>query len=290
MKWFIDENGWPKSATVSASEWRSLIHENTWSEEQIQTSDLDLEDIFDETLLPFERNPKLEEKAYSRKVIPIMENQSHSNSSLILGLQQPYPKLFSFIEHRCQNKFTRNELVCEVPSSNLRFQCDYKKDAIQTPDSIPKPFDMRNRSDGIVIRDSMDMDDYLEPLSPDSPLLKSSETVLHELDSTDLDPEALMDEQRAIEADLQAQQLIDPATRLLQASNAIPEDLKSGLPLGDTSIPMLADKGKKPLEQEPKTRARKRQASLSKQEPRKKQHSEEARVEAASPKWLPADK
>ncbi|CAN0904812.1 hypothetical protein LINGRAHAP2_LOCUS23311 [Linum grandiflorum] len=136
----------------------------------------------------------------------------------------------------------------------------------------------------------MDMEDYLEPNSPDSPLLKSTETVLQELESQDLDPEALMDEQRAIEADLQAQQLIDPATRLLQASNAIPEDLKSGLPLGDTTIPILTDKGKQPVDQEPKTRARKRQASLTKQESRKKQHSEEARVEAASPKWLPADK
>ncbi|CAN0920348.1 hypothetical protein LINGRAHAP2_LOCUS31997 [Linum grandiflorum] len=136
----------------------------------------------------------------------------------------------------------------------------------------------------------MDMEDYLEPNSPDSPLLKSTETVLQELESQDLDPETLMDEHRSIEADLQAQQLIDPATRLLQASNAIPEDLKSGLPLGDTSIPMLADKRKQPADQEPKTRARKRQASHTKQEPRKKQHSEEARVEAASPKWLPADK
>ncbi|CAN0847762.1 hypothetical protein LINGRAHAP2_LOCUS5152, partial [Linum grandiflorum] len=160
----------------------------------------------------------------------------------------------------------------------------------QNSNSIPKLFDMRNRSDGIVIRDSMDMEDYLEPNSSESPLLKSTETVLQELESQDLDPEALMDEQRAIEADLQTQQLIDPATRLLQASNAIPEDLKSGLPLGDTTISMLTDKGKQPVDQESKTRARKRQASLTKQESRKKQHSEEARVEAANPKWLPADK
>ncbi|CAN0872931.1 hypothetical protein LINGRAHAP2_LOCUS10234 [Linum grandiflorum] len=195
----------------------------------------------------------------------------------------------------------------EVPSINLRPQFSYEQDTIlnkqelqitsveavaffQNSDSIPKLFDMRNRSDGIVICDSMDMEDYLEPNSPYSPLLKSTEIVLQELESQDLDPEALMDEQRAIEADLQAQQLIDPATRLLQASNAIPEDLKSGLPLGDTIIPMLTDKGKQPVAQEPKTRARKRQASLTKQESRKKQHSEEARVEAASPKWLPADK
>ncbi|CAN0925659.1 hypothetical protein LINGRAHAP2_LOCUS34884 [Linum grandiflorum] len=224
------------------------------------------------------------------KIHGVKSRSKHPIWILKIYLTKPSSHLKEILSWRKRRILARNELVCEVPSSNLRFQCDYKKDAIQTPDSIPKPFDMRNRSDGIVIRDSMDMDDYLEPLSPDSPLLKSSETVLHELDSTDLDPEALMDEQRAIEADLQAQQLIDPATRLLQASNAIPEDLKSGLPLGDTSIPMLADKGKKPLEQEPKTRARKRQASLSKQEPRKKQHSEEARVEAASPKWLPADK
>ncbi|CAN0859608.1 hypothetical protein LINGRAHAP2_LOCUS7705, partial [Linum grandiflorum] len=59
---------------------------------------------------------------------------------------------------------------------------------------------MRNRSDGLVIRDSMDMDDYLEPNSPDSPLLKSTEAVLNDLENQDLDPEALMDEQRAIEA------------------------------------------------------------------------------------------
>ncbi|CAN0899783.1 hypothetical protein LINGRAHAP2_LOCUS20468 [Linum grandiflorum] len=123
---------------------------------------------------------------------------------------------------------------------------------------------MRNRSDGLVIRDSMDMEDYLEPNSPDSPLMKSTEAVLNDLESQDLDPEALMDEQRVIEADLQAQQLINPAIRLLQASNAIPDDLKSGLPLGDTTISMMIDKGKQPVDQEPKTRARKRQASLNK--------------------------
>ncbi|CAN0831026.1 hypothetical protein LINGRAHAP2_LOCUS1601 [Linum grandiflorum] len=158
------------------------------------------------------------------------------------------------------------------------------------PDSIPKLFDMRNRSDGLVIRDSMDTDDYLEPKSPDSPLLKSTEAVLNDLQSQDLDPESLMDEQRAIEADLETQQLIDPAIRLLQASNVVPDDLKSGLPLGDTTVSLMLDKGKQSMDQEPKTRAKKQQTSINKQESRKKQHSEEARVEAASPHWLPADK
>ncbi|CAN0860366.1 hypothetical protein LINGRAHAP2_LOCUS7929 [Linum grandiflorum] len=174
-----------------------------------------------------------------------------------------------------------------VPSSNLSPQFSYEKSSLLNTDSIPKLVDMINRSDGLVIRDSMDMDDYLEPNSPDSPLLKSTEAVLNDLQNQDLDPETLMDEQRAIEADLQTQQLIDPAIRLLQASNAIPDDLKSGLPLGDTTVSLMVDKCKQLMDQEPKTRAKKRQASINKQESRKKQHSEEARVEAASPKWLP---
>ncbi|CAN0876540.1 hypothetical protein LINGRAHAP2_LOCUS11368, partial [Linum grandiflorum] len=150
-----------------------------------------------------------------------------------------------------QYESSRKALVTKVPPINLRSRFNYKQETIQNTDSIPKPFDMRNRSDGIVIRDSMDMEDYLEPLSPDSPMQKTTETVLQDLASPILDAEALMDEQRAIEADLHAQQLLDPTSRLLQASNTIPEDLKTGLPLGDTSISMLADKGKQPIEQEP---------------------------------------
>ncbi|CAN0907384.1 hypothetical protein LINGRAHAP2_LOCUS24781 [Linum grandiflorum] len=117
MKWFIDDNGWPQTKSISADEWQGLIH----------------------------RSEKIE-------------------------------------------------------------------------DSVPKLFDMRNRSDGIVIREPMDMDDYLEHNSPDSPLLKSTEAVLKELQSQDLDSETLMDEQRAIEADLETQQLVDPALRLFQTS------------------------------------------------------------------------
>ncbi|CAN0885899.1 hypothetical protein LINGRAHAP2_LOCUS15225, partial [Linum grandiflorum] len=81
------------------------------------------------------------------------------------------------------------DLVSEVPSIILSSRFNYKQDTFHNSDSIPKPFDMRNRSDGIVIRDSMDMEDYLEPLSPDSPLLKTTETVLQDLDSPVLDPE-----------------------------------------------------------------------------------------------------
>ncbi|CAN0920349.1 hypothetical protein LINGRAHAP2_LOCUS31997, partial [Linum grandiflorum] len=53
---------------VSAQELRSLIQENPRSEEQIQAIDLDLEDIYDESLLPVESFSELEEKAYPCKL------------------------------------------------------------------------------------------------------------------------------------------------------------------------------------------------------------------------------
>ncbi|CAN0830816.1 hypothetical protein LINGRAPRIM_LOCUS3377, partial [Linum grandiflorum] len=73
---------------------------------------------------------------------------------------------------------------------------------------------MRNRTDGIVIREPMEMEDYLEQNNLDSPLLKSTETVLQELQNQALDSEILMDEQRAIEADLAIQNQVDLALRL----------------------------------------------------------------------------
>ncbi|CAN0918781.1 hypothetical protein LINGRAHAP2_LOCUS31071 [Linum grandiflorum] len=262
-------------------------------EAMIQTEDMDLDDIFDESLLPDEKNQKLEDEVSRCKVKANLEISSLTTLSYNLETQKSSSNLFSIDFSSRDNEFTGKISACTAITNDLNptfSSWSSGNSILLNTYSIPKLFDMRNRSDGLVIRDSIDMDDYLEQNSPDSPLLKSTEVVLNDLQSHDLDQETLLDEQRAIEADLATQQLIDPALRLLQASKVVPDDLKSGLPLGDTTIALMVDKGKQPMEQEPKTRAKKRQASTNKQESRKKQHSEEARVEAASPKWLPADK
>ncbi|CAN0913316.1 hypothetical protein LINGRAHAP2_LOCUS27848, partial [Linum grandiflorum] len=86
--------------------------------------------------------------------------------------------------------------TCPEISNDLGLPIIFGSKNLLNTDSVPKLFDMRNRPDGIVIREPMDMDDYLEHNSPDSPLLTSTEAVLKELQSQDLDLETLMDESR----------------------------------------------------------------------------------------------
>ncbi|CAN0912372.1 hypothetical protein LINGRAPRIM_LOCUS707 [Linum grandiflorum] len=52
MKWFLDDNGWPQTKPVSSDELQGLIHQSQKIEGMYRTADLDLEDVFDESLLP----------------------------------------------------------------------------------------------------------------------------------------------------------------------------------------------------------------------------------------------
>ncbi|CAN0875135.1 hypothetical protein LINGRAHAP2_LOCUS10658 [Linum grandiflorum] len=61
-------------------------------------------------------------------------------------------------------------------------------------------FDMLPRPQGIVIREPVQEEDYLEQNSPDSVLFKTPATVLQELFGNQISPDEIMEEQCAIEA------------------------------------------------------------------------------------------
>ncbi|CAN0858030.1 hypothetical protein LINGRAHAP2_LOCUS7049 [Linum grandiflorum] len=98
------------------------------------------------------------------------------------------------------------------------------------PTVPPQLFDMNPRPQGIVIREPVKEEDYLEQSSPDTVLFKTPETVLLELGDQKTSTNEIMAEQCAIKADLLAQKLKEAADSLAQASNAVPEAYKIGNP------------------------------------------------------------
>ncbi|CAN0847542.1 hypothetical protein LINGRAHAP2_LOCUS5032, partial [Linum grandiflorum] len=156
------------------------------------------------------------------------------------------------------------------------------------PTIPPQLFDMQPRPQGIVIREPVEEEDFLEQHSPDSVLFKTPEAVMQELSQQDT-PDEIMAEQCAIEADLLAQRLKDAADTLAQASKAIPESLKMGNNQNHEGS-VLKDAISEAAQKTTKTRTRKRPGLTRKEHGSKKQMTEERKVEAASLEWLPNDK
>ncbi|CAN0858032.1 hypothetical protein LINGRAHAP2_LOCUS7049, partial [Linum grandiflorum] len=107
--------------------------------------------------------------------------------------------------------------------------CSFKRE-LGPPTVPPQLFDMNPRPQGIVIREPVKEEDYLEQSSPDTVLFKTPETVLLELGDQKTSTNEIMAEQCAIKADLLAQKLKEAADSLAQASNAVPEAYKIGNP------------------------------------------------------------
>ncbi|CAN0912863.1 hypothetical protein LINGRAHAP2_LOCUS27583, partial [Linum grandiflorum] len=158
--------------------------------------------------------------------------------------------------------------------------------AIGPPTVPPQLFDMNPRPQGIVIREPVEEEDYLEQSSPDTVLFKTPETVLLELGDQKTSTDEIMAEQCAIKA---AQKLKEAADSLAQASNAIPEAYKIGNPQSAEEMITTTD-SLQVNEPETKSKGRKRQGSARKETASKKQNSDSKKVEAASLKWLPDDK
>ncbi|CAN0866454.1 hypothetical protein LINGRAHAP2_LOCUS9283 [Linum grandiflorum] len=72
------------------------------------------------------------------------------------------------------------------------------------PTVPPQLFDMTPRPQGIVIREPVEEEEYLDHSSPDTVLFKNPETVLHELTTHNVSFDEIIAEQCAIEADLLA--------------------------------------------------------------------------------------
>ncbi|CAN0858460.1 hypothetical protein LINGRAHAP2_LOCUS7263 [Linum grandiflorum] len=124
----------------------------------------------------------------------------------------------------------------------------------------PQLFDMNPRPQGIVIREPVEEEDYLEQSSPDTVLFKTPETVMLELGDQKTSIDEIMAEQCAIEADLLAQNLKEAADSLAQASNAVPEAYKIRNPQSAEEMITPTD-SLQVNEPETKSKGRKRQGS-----------------------------
>ncbi|CAN0881934.1 hypothetical protein LINGRAHAP2_LOCUS14509 [Linum grandiflorum] len=60
MKWFVDDKGWPHTKSVSAEEIQGLMAQNQWNEVKNPMVELDLDDVFDESLLSDPTRPAFE--------------------------------------------------------------------------------------------------------------------------------------------------------------------------------------------------------------------------------------
>ncbi|CAN0861142.1 hypothetical protein LINGRAHAP2_LOCUS8129 [Linum grandiflorum] len=169
MKWFVDENGLSHSKSVLAEEMNGLINKAQRFEANNPNLDPDLDDVLDETLLPESQRSPIESHEPSYKVREILE---------------PYPLVHhtvarNFISNVPFNSFLRGnrDTSKHMPVSGHIYALEHcpnlgNPSSLQS-DPIPKLFDMRNQSDGIVIREPMEMEDYLEQNSPDSTLMKN---------------------------------------------------------------------------------------------------------------------
>ncbi|CAN0907385.1 hypothetical protein LINGRAHAP2_LOCUS24781 [Linum grandiflorum] len=78
MKWFIDDNGWPQTKSISADEWQGLIHRSEKIEGLYRTTDMDLEDVFDESLLPVMAQPMIEDEMSRCETMSSTEGYRHT--------------------------------------------------------------------------------------------------------------------------------------------------------------------------------------------------------------------
>ncbi|CAN0903937.1 hypothetical protein LINGRAHAP2_LOCUS22798 [Linum grandiflorum] len=200
MKWYIDEDGFPKASLVKKEEGKLLL-KNAEDHNRLKFSvDDDLDDVYDESLLP---NPTV-----------IIESSLRSELKHESAMDDYTTKMMEAIK------------ISDTKAVNFP---SLAPTHISGPPTVPPQlFDMQPRSQRIVITEPTEEEDYLEQSSPDSVLFKTPEAVMHELSQHHASSDEIMAEQYAIEADLLAQKLKDAADNHAQASNSVPESLKMG--------------------------------------------------------------
>ncbi|CAN0903451.1 hypothetical protein LINGRAHAP2_LOCUS22570, partial [Linum grandiflorum] len=144
MRWYLDEDGFPKRSLITKSELDSLLKKLESTKDQTPAETDDLDDVCDEALLP----------------LPIQRSTEDKQSQEIYVTDQI-------------KKNPRSE-------SNEDFQGEIKFLHTPGPQTIPPQlFDMTPRPQGIVIREPTDNvtnladeEDFLDNSSPDTVLIK----------------------------------------------------------------------------------------------------------------------
>ncbi|CAN0858462.1 hypothetical protein LINGRAHAP2_LOCUS7263 [Linum grandiflorum] len=230
MRWYVDDDGLPQASLVSEEDVNRLFQYEEDSRRLEFSDNEDIEDVFDESLLP------LKEEAFV--------------SSQRSDLRPAIGKIIFSFDNQWFEKM--NNRLSEKGSPLW---------AILLYNSVPPQlFDMNPRPQGIVIREPVEEEDYLEQSSPDTVLFKTPETVMLELGDQKTSIDEIMAEQCAIEADLLAQNLKEAADSLAQASNAVPEAYKIRNPQSAEEMITPTD-SLQVNEPETKSKGRKRQGS-----------------------------
>ncbi|CAN0917498.1 hypothetical protein LINGRAHAP2_LOCUS30333 [Linum grandiflorum] len=265
MRWYLDEDGFPKRGLTTKSEMDYLLKKLEIINDPPPLKAEDVDDVFDETLLP----------------LPIPSTGEIKQSQLNDETEKIKFNYMYYANEEFQGKIK----LCDTPVVR---QCRLIR-LLGPPTIPPQLFDMTPRPRGIVIREPTDEEDFLENSSPDTVLFKTLETMMQELSGNQVSSDELMADQCAIEADLMAQKLKDAADTLAQASMSVPEALKIGTAQQMDEVSVKTD-SPQATEQESKPRSRKRKGSTRKEDASKKLVTDAKKVEAASLKWLPKEK
>ncbi|CAN0875528.1 hypothetical protein LINGRAHAP2_LOCUS10884 [Linum grandiflorum] len=181
MRWYLDEDGFPKRGLTMKSEMDYLLKKVEITNDSPPMKAEDLDDVLDETLLP----------------LPIPSTGEIKQSQLNDETENIKVNYIYYANEELQGKIK----LLDTP---IVRQCLLIR--LTGPPTIPlQLFDMTPRPQGIVIREPTDEEDFLENSSPDTVLFKTPETVMQELSRNQVSSDELMAEQCAIEADLMVQ-------------------------------------------------------------------------------------
>ncbi|CAN0837546.1 hypothetical protein LINGRAHAP2_LOCUS1836 [Linum grandiflorum] len=202
MRWYVDDDGLSKASLVSEAEVDRLLKSVEDFLRLDSSENEDIDDVFDESLLPlqvetFEESQWFESRIESGKTLFHLDNQ-----------------MFEEVKIMTSEDVSTHWIL---PSRNSG-----------PPTVPPQLFDMTPQPQGIVIREPVEEEDYLDHSSPDTVLFKTPETVLHELGEQKVSSDEIMAEQCTLEADLLAHKLKDAADTLALASNSVSKTFKIG--------------------------------------------------------------
>ncbi|CAN0858556.1 hypothetical protein LINGRAHAP2_LOCUS7317 [Linum grandiflorum] len=245
MRWYLDEDGFPKRGLTTKSEMDYLLKKLEPIKDSLPLEAEDVDDVFDETFLPLPipstreiKQSQMSDETEQIKFNPMFEANEEFQGKI---------KLFDTpVVHHCR--------LIRLPGP---------------PTIPPQLFDMTPRPQGIVIREPADEEDFLDNSSPDTVLFKTPEIVMQELFGNQVSSDELMAEQCAIEADLMVRKLKDATDTLAQASLSVSEVLKIGTAQTVDEVCVKTD-CPQATKQESKPRSRKRQGFARKEDASKK--------------------
>ncbi|CAN0858598.1 hypothetical protein LINGRAHAP2_LOCUS7346 [Linum grandiflorum] len=173
MRWYVEDDGLPQASLVSEEDVNRLFQYEEDSRRLEFSGNEDIEDVSDESLLP------LKEEAF---VNSQRSDLRPAIGKIILSFDNQW---FEKMNNRLSEKGSPLWAILLYNSG--------------PPTVHPQSFDMNPRPQGIVIREPIEEEDYLEQSSPDTVLFKTPEIVLLELGDQKTSTDEITAEQCAIE-------------------------------------------------------------------------------------------